>query len=65
MADACRRRARRYRTLFDVLSSLCHLHHAILIVPSPLRRRYMSWVGIAFGSRVRRCARYRCHVATI
>jgi hypothetical protein len=37
---------------------LYHPHYTILIVLSPLRRRYMSWVGIAFGRRVRRCARY-------
>jgi hypothetical protein len=48
-----------------VRSLMCHLHCAILIVPSSLRRRYMSWVGIAFGRRVRRCARYHCHITTI
>jgi hypothetical protein len=44
MADACRRRARRYCTLFDVPSSSCYPHCAIFIVLSLLRRRYMSWV---------------------
>jgi hypothetical protein len=49
MADACNCRARRYRMLFNVPSSMCHLHCAIFIVPSSLCHLHyaiiiMSWV---------------------
>jgi hypothetical protein len=60
MADACHRHARRYRTLFIVPSSLCHLHYAMFIVPCSLCHvHYAIFItpslyvvgSIAFGRR--------------